>query len=216
MSQEELERLAHDAVRCRVCFSKFSVRPARIDLAQPRWIGPRYRNAARRIAVVLLNPGSGAFRSDSADERSGRLLREFEAGTETLEAVFRHQADDMKNWGRRRFEPFYFGALGLVRDEIALANIAWCSTQGNQYPQAMLEKCFGLHTGRLLTLLEPDVVILSGVAAGRFSPKVQECVPAAQIVSTLHYAHRLGREAEKAATDEAREAISRAAKRPRS
>src|SRR5947209_11879084 len=111
MSRSALEELAAAAVRCRVCFHEFPVQPARIDIAQPRWIGPAYWSTQPRLAILMLNPGSGESRTDSADECFRTLLHAFRAGSETLDVVFEHQASDMPNWGRRRFSAFYLKVL---------------------------------------------------------------------------------------------------------
>ena len=49
------------AIGCRVCFERLPIQSALIDLAQPRWVGSAYRGAERRVAIVLVNPGSGAI-----------------------------------------------------------------------------------------------------------------------------------------------------------
>src|SRR5262249_38324031 len=68
------------------------------------------------------------------------------------------------NWGIRqgRFMKFYLDGLNLELDEVAFANVAWCSTAGNRYPPDMLKLCFAKHTRQLLKGLDPEVVLLSG------------------------------------------------------
>ncbi len=112
-AQSGFEALATKTVQCRVCFHRFPVESPLIDIAQPRWIGPRYWSAPLRVAIVMLNPGSGEFREDSADARSRALLSAFRDGTGSREAVLEHQARDMPYWGRGRFSSFYLSGLPL-------------------------------------------------------------------------------------------------------
>lgn len=144
----------------------------------------------------MLNPGSGAGRRDGADLRLRALLSEFRTGTATFRALQRQQAADIRNWGRGRFAAFVIDGLDLDLERTALANVAWCATHANQYPRRMLEACYSRFTVRLLTHLNPDVVILSGVATHTFESRIKKELPATLTIKTLHFAHRLGRVAE--------------------
>ena len=146
--------------------------------------------------MVLLNPGSGESRNRSGDHRALELLQEFRDGKGSLEAVLDHQARDMPNWGRGRFGSFYLDGLGLDLENIAFANIAWCATMGNKYPRKMLRVCFSRHTRQLIEGLDPDVVLLSGVATHRFADDILVVAPRSKVVPILHYAHRLGKASE--------------------
>jgi hypothetical protein len=124
------------------------------------------------------------------------LIRAFRDGKGSLEEVLNHQRSDMPSWGQGRFLSFYTSRLGLRLEELAFANIAWCSTSGNEHPAKMLDECYSRHTERLLSILKPHVVFLSGTAVHRFSSRIKNSLPKAQIINILNYAHRKGREYE--------------------
>jgi uracil-DNA glycosylase len=191
-----LEALAREAARCRECFSRFDVSAPTIDIAQPRWVGPSYWGAPKRICVVMLNPGSGESRTDGADAAMRRVLADFREGRTSLANVFDRQRADMPNWGRGRFWRFFVQEIGLHIDDTAFANIAWCSTSSNVYPPKMRRHCLHRFTLRLLRLLEPHWFILSGGPAGECELEIKQHVPGAGIIKTLHYAHRGGYERE--------------------
>jgi hypothetical protein len=192
MSRQKLEELCLRATKCRVCFEQLPLDAPTIDIAQPRWVGPDYWNSSKRIAVVMINPGSGDTRDDPADVSARELLAAFSEGRGTLDAFFDHQAKDMRGWGQHCFLPFYTKNLGLRFEEVAFANIAWCATQGNKYPRQMLSNCFQRHTRMLLQILDPYVILLSGSPAHAFSTEVGFAVPNARIIRMLHFAHRGG------------------------
>jgi len=89
--------------------------------------------------------------------------------------------------------------LGLDPEAIGLANIAWCASRNDRYPKRMLEDCFEKFTHRLLILLDPDIVILSGAPTDKFSGRIKRLLPQSKILSTLHFAHRKGKTAEASA-----------------
>lgn len=207
--QPEFEALCARAVACKVCFQQLSITPSFIDIAQPRWVGPRYSSARRRVVVVMLNPGSGASRTDDADERSRRSIRAFADGSGTLNAVLQHQLSDMPRWGRGRFLRFYIDGLDLRLDETAFANIAWCGTAGDRYPTPMLEACFARHTAKLLTVLDPDVVLLSGSDTHRFAGRTRDMLaPDRLVIPMYHYANRKSSAAQAQELQRVREAMN--------
>ena len=104
--------------------------------------------------------------------------------------LFWRQGEELHTWGRKRFLKFYRDGLDLDVFSIAFANIAWCATKGNKYPHRMLETCFKQHTSSLINLLKPDIVILSGGEAQKFTKRIQELVPAAEVLPIPHYAMR--------------------------
>lgn len=207
VSQTEFESLAAEAVRCRVCFERLELQPAMIDIAQPRWVGPEYWNSKPRVAIVMLNPGSGTFRSDGADEDFRSLLHQYANGAVSLDAVMEHQSRDMENWGRGRFAGFFLNGAGFAKDDIALVNIAWCATAENLYPDRMLETCCTRYTIQLVGILSPDLVILSGNKTSEFEKTLQDVIPNARFHRTLHYAHRKGKAAEADALSDLRDAV---------
>lgn len=208
MSIEALEPLFRDACGCRVCFQGSRLKAPLIDIAQPRWIGPQYWGASRRVVIMMLNPGGGESRSDGADAECRRLLTEFRDGRGTVDAVFRHQARDIPRWGRGRLASFYLRGLGLHLKDIAMANVAWCATSGNKYPGHMLNECFNRHTEQLLSVLRPQVVLLSGSTIHRYGQRIQSVVPDAKVVNMMHYAHREGAQAERAELERLRGLMS--------
>ena len=114
----------------------------------------------------------------------------------------------MPNWGHGRFRTFYIEGLGLRLDEIAFANIAWCATSGNRYPQLMLTECFDRFTRRLIELLSPTHVLLSGSKTHAFTSKVRAAAPKADVIEMLHYAHREGHDKEKIELDRVRASLA--------
>ena len=191
-----MDRICRKAVRCRRCFVDQFGKPAGIDLAQPRWIGPKYWKARPRVILVLLNPGAG--NSPGKRERSKpflRILEEYRDGTVGLSELFEFEKRHMQGWGTPpgRFVRFYIEGLRLDLDEVAFANVAWCAEAKNKYPPAMLNLCFNTHTKRLIQILSPNVIVLSGNKTHRFSQEISMSLPNATVIQTLHYAHRKGR-----------------------
>ena len=210
MSLSLFEDLARKAVRCRVCFEQGLVTPPTLDLAQPRWVGSAYWAAKPRIAVLMLNPGSGASLEDpDKPDNSGRdLLQTFADGRAGVRDYFKYHGDDMRNWGKGRFCSFFFHELGLDLQSTAFANVAWCASKGDEYPRKMLDTCYERHTSKLFRILTPKVIILSGSKVHRFSLRLQEEVPDADIIKTLHYAHRKGYERQRLEIDRVRAILS--------
>lgn len=207
MSADRLEALAREAAHCRACFHRGDLQPPTIDIAQPRWVGSGYWNAKPKVCVLMLNPGAGSGRKDSADAKMRSLLMEFRDGKVGLGDVLQRQRLDMPNWGRGRFYNFFFTLIGLRLDQTAFANVAWCSTVGDKYPMGMRTNCLSKFTGRLLDLLAPDVVILSGGSVGDHEREVRRFAPKANIIRTLHYANRESGEVVAAAIANVRHAI---------
>jgi len=185
-------KLTMEAMRCRSCFDDGLVEPATIDLAQPRWVGPDYWGAKRRIAILLINPGSGAQHAAERNLRDRRLLHRARQCPLALYEYLGQQRQDLIGWGRGRFWSFFMEKLELDPDEIALANIAWCASRNDRYPQKMLTTCFERFTSRLLNILNPDIVLLCGAASHRFNARVQKRLPHSKILQTIHFAHRKG------------------------
>jgi len=194
----EVDQLTKTAVACNVCFETLGLHRTRVAHAQPRWIGADYWSSDTRVAIVMLNPGSGESRNDRMDVRFNRLLEEYGAGTRPLEDVLAHEREDMPNWGHGRFLQFYSSHLGLRLDRIAFVNVAWCATKNNVYPDPMLAECFVRHTLPLLRILQPRFVLLSGSKTRPFHAEIAAALPMARLEPMLHYAHREGAAAEAA------------------
>ena len=114
----------------------------------------------------------------------------------------------MGNWGRGRFWSFFAQGIGLDFERTAFGNLAWCATSGNRYPSGMLSYCNSKFTRRLIDILQPQILILSGteVAKRREELAVQSLIKPP--ISTFHYAHRLGAVAEAAEVGRVRSLIS--------
>jgi hypothetical protein len=193
MQQKQgLEQLFRVAIRCSACFEDGHLRRSFIDVAQPRLIGKNYWTCPRKILVLMINPGKGC--NDEAHRRGAERIRAFGSGLDILDEIFQSQRNDLPNWGK--FMPFYSGLLSLCVDELALANVAWCSTVGDKYPASMLDECFIRHTEPLVWLLNPDVILLSGSNIHRFRTKLEHAAPKARVILAPHYAHREGLEYE--------------------
>lgn len=194
---EQLDALFREALQCNRCFSgRGALQRSRIDIAQPRWIGKDYGKASPKVLILCINPGEGANRTDweSADGRLKMLIEGYRNRANGIHEVFEHQRRDLWNWGR--FIAFYIEGFGLELDTIAMANIAWCGTRDNKYPKRMRNACFERHSARLLRIISPDLVVLSGAATHEFAAKVRAQVPQARLVCVLHFAHRKGLAAE--------------------
>ena len=57
----------------------------------------------------------------------------------------------------------------------------------------MLRRCFELHTGPLLQILRPTVVLASGNKTHSFSGNIAAKSPRTRVIRMMHYAHREGR-----------------------
>jgi hypothetical protein len=193
---DELTALYRRATDCSWCFEQNGVENKQlsrsfVDVAQPRFIGEGYWASQKKVLVLLINPGSGAGRRDSADDTHRDLIQLFGRGQGSIEAVFDHQRSDIDNWGR--FTSFYCAGIGLSVDTLALANVAWCGTVGDQYPSWMLTECFSRHGADLVQFLHPSIVLISGSSIRRFRKAVQAIAPQARLILTPHYAHREGK-----------------------
>lgn len=189
------ESLARDATRCRECFTRGEVSAPVIDVAQPRWVGPRYWESSCRVAILMINPGRSSKGSPKAKAFLVQI-RAFRDGAPTLRTILDGQREAMEHWAHGQFRGFYIDSLGLDFEDIAFANVAWCATANNSYPRTMLDRCFELHTGPLLRILRPSVVLASGSKAHAFGEKVCKILPKVKVIKMLHYAHREGRAAE--------------------
>ena len=153
-----IDGLCRSAVSCNDCFdAELSIARTLVDLAQPRWIGPRYRFSKPRVLVVLTNPGAGNARDGSANMVFRDRLLAYRQGETDLQPVFQHQRSDMPSWGD--LFPFYIDGFGLDIDETAFINIAWCASvsrslpRKNAYPTQMLKRCFERFTSPVVQAL---------------------------------------------------------------
>jgi hypothetical protein len=205
------EELARIAVTCRRCFeADAGLSPASVDIAQPRWVGPLYWRSSPRVLLLLLNPGGGGAAKREINLILAGKLHSFKDGKSDLGPVFEHYLQTIPRWGRPpgRFWSFYFDGLGLTLNSVALGNIAWCATSDNSYPQHMLERCFEAHTKPLLSVLDPNVVLLSGTTIHRYQRRISDLLPDAVVLPMLHFAHRKGKKAGKLELERVRAVIA--------
>jgi hypothetical protein len=74
----KINAVFRNAMKCRRCFDKKLGQKAFIDVAQPRWIGPRYFANDLKVMVVLLNPGAGnSPEKTKANEEFLNILYEY-------------------------------------------------------------------------------------------------------------------------------------------
>lgn len=131
---EAVEVIFQNSMLCHKCFEQHLVEASFIDVAQPRWIGPNYFSAAMRVVVVGLNPGAGNTpEKRKANGPYRQALYDYRDGMMGLSELFAFQRQDIPQWGTPagRFVRFYMDGMGLELDNIALANIAWCSAAKN-------------------------------------------------------------------------------------
>jgi hypothetical protein len=156
-------------------------------------VGPHYFDAEPRILVVLLNPASGNGYAKKSNPEYLKHLQAYQSGVMALRELFGRQKADMPKWGRGRFWSFYIEHLSLVLEETAFANIAWCASGDNSYPDWMLDNCFQRHTEHLIRELSPGLVLLSGGNIQGFESSIRRVVPDALVRPIPHYAHWKGR-----------------------
>jgi hypothetical protein len=198
---EAVEVIFQNSMLCHKCFEQHLVGASSIDVAQPRWIGPNYFSAAKRVVVVGLNPGAGkTSEKEKANIPFRQVLHAYRDGMIGLPDLFDFQRQYIPQWGTPagRFVRFYMAGMGLELDSIALANIAWCSAAKNEWPKQMLSQCFQLHTVKLLQIIYPNVVLLSGSATHHYANEIRRALPNCRVVKTMHYAHREGKQRERA------------------
>jgi hypothetical protein len=205
-TEHEAVRIMQQAGACSFCFrSGFGVQATRFTIPKPRWIGERYWSSVPRVVVVLINPGAGAGQSDEFHRRERVLFTEFHRTGDyaPIRDYFRRwrQYDDLFSW--------YTNNFGVAFEDRSQINIAWCSTQDNKYPSAMLQTCFEHYTGPLLRALQPHAVLLSGSAAHRFESRIRQTIPDVRTLCILHYAHRDSREREVKEGEEVRAWLAR-------
>lgn len=185
----KLRKVCRKAVNCSRCFDEHLVSPAHNgDLAHIRWIGPGYFASKPRVLVVMINPGQGRPAKGPVVKRH-RHLKLFRQGKCSLENVLYRDGRGMSEWGGK-FLRFFKGRLKLDFYSVAFANMAWCATKANKYPSAMLENCFEQHTEKLVQLLQPDRILLSGAKLKAFRKRLQGLVPEAKVLRIPHYAAR--------------------------
>ena len=193
-----LDDLFHKAMDCNDCALKGLANLIPNDIPQPRWVGPKFENEKIKILVLMLNPGSGAGYKiyQGQDNEHLQMLKKYKNRECSISEYLDSQIKDMENWGKGKFIEFYRDEdhLNLDFNRISFANLAWCATSDNSYPMKMLKNCFCKHTKSLLSLLNPDVVLLSGTRVWKFGKYLRNINPKIQIIQTFHYANRKSKE----------------------
>ena len=96
---EEVDGIFRRAVSCRVCFmGPLHLRDPLINIAQPRWIGPRYWDGLRTV-LMLVNPAAGEGTHDVANEHFRGLIVAYRNGDGTIDEVFAHQKKEIPQLG---------------------------------------------------------------------------------------------------------------------
>ena len=96
---EAIADLYRRAARCRVCFvDKTGLKAPIIDVAQPRWVGTRYRDARPRIVFLMLNPGAGDPSKEAGNRAARQVLLGFRDGGATFADVLAFQRQHMESW----------------------------------------------------------------------------------------------------------------------
>ena len=170
------------AVNCDHCFAKGYARRAYIDNAQPRYVGPNYWTSTSRLLFLSINPGAG--NASVSDQLMRNDIEEYKSNKLTLYNLFARQRGYMAEWGRYGQFLRYYSAICNLED-VALLNVAWCATTGNEYPDRMLDACFSRHTRTAIETLCPTNLIACGGKAQQFARKY--ALPFAAIP---HYAAR--------------------------
>jgi hypothetical protein len=103
----DVERIFRVAVACRECFVGSKLRPALVDIAQPRPIGTNYWTSDLKIVLVLVNRAAGKVIHDAANGRFARRIHSYaQNGPGALSPVFEHQITEMPDWGDGKFRKF--------------------------------------------------------------------------------------------------------------
>ena len=197
---EAIESIFRETMKCRKCFDQGFAKPTSVDVAQPRWIAPGYLNSAVKVLIISLNPGAGNTpKKQRANGPFRQILHDYKDGRKPLQNLFAFQRKYILSWGTPsgRFVKFYMAGMGLDLDEVALANIAWCAAAKNKWSSQMFSQCFRKHTAKLIVAIRPDVIILSGSDTHRYASEINKLVPTCRVISTIHYAHRKGKEVER-------------------
>tara|TARA_B100000315_G_C14538825_1_gene569790 strand:+ start:145 stop:786 length:642 start_codon:yes stop_codon:yes gene_type:complete len=186
-------KLFNKAIHCDDCFLKKLAIQSKGNIPQPRWIGPLYKKTMPRILVMLLNPGSGKGYKKYQETGTVPLndpLNDYKEGNKSLEEYFYFQRKDMEEWGHGKFVRFYEKWLGLNFNKVAFANIAWCATENNNYPNKMLNNCYQKFTNRLIQLLKPTTIVLSGVTTWGYEKILRSADDDIRVIKMWHYANR--------------------------
>jgi hypothetical protein len=143
------------------------VQRAYIDIAQPRYVGPNYWTASKRLLFLSINPGAG--KGSPSDQRMRNEIYGYKAGGLELSALFLRQRGYMPEWGNNGKFLKYFNAIGCDLQDVALLNVAWCASMNNDYPPQMLSHCFSRHTRTAIETLCPTSIIACGGEAQRYA-----------------------------------------------
>lgn len=178
---QAFNKLCSLAVKCNHCFAAGYVQRAYIDIAQPRYVGPNYWTAAKRLLFLSINPGAG--KGSPSDQSMRNELYEYRAGGLELSALFLRQHGYMPEWGRNGKFLKYFEEIGCDLQDVALLNVAWCASMNNDYPLQMLSACFSRYTRTSIETLRPTSIIACGGEAQRYARNA-----GLSVIGVPHYA----------------------------
>tara|TARA_B100000242_G_C43014696_1_gene471804 strand:+ start:205 stop:1137 length:933 start_codon:yes stop_codon:yes gene_type:complete len=156
------------ASNCNECFERDpSLKRDKIFGGQPRWIGPNYYDKNMdnpRVVVILRSPGILGKSKSFSLHRYQELLRNLDNLGDWNELM--HLIDsDSPNWGK--FNQVFKEFMELDLNYTAFLNIGLCSGLNAQFSASQtkvhLKHCFNKHTRQILELLQPQVLILSGM-----------------------------------------------------
>lgn len=181
--RDNIEAIYKSVVACDTCFLTGAIKRSFVDIAQPRYVGKGYWTAQRRLVFLSINPGAGS--GDQNDQKMRDEIYAFKAGNLDLWTLFDLQRGYFPNWGGGKFLR-YFRGIGINVDNIALLNVAQCATDGNNYPDKMLETCLIRHTSGLIKALQPDCLAACGNKAQDHARKF-----GIKFVPVPHYAARM-------------------------
>jgi len=177
------EAICKQAVACDHCFQHKFATQSFVDVAQPRYVGPRYWRESRRRLFLFMNPGEGHASVEDREMRAA--LHAFHAGSLALDSIFSGQRSYMGQWGRNGKFMDFFNAIKVPLDSIAMLNVAWCAVKGDKPPAPMLGACWSRFTRRTITALAPTQIIACGDSAERFARNAQ-----LSFTKVPHYATR--------------------------
>ena len=186
-----------DAMACNACFGTvLHLDRGSADLPQPGWIGPRYGSSSPRVAVLLVNPASARRKGkDRLKEPLRNSLQQYKDGNMPLLDLFAVQKKQMSQWGQGQFISFYEKYAGPI-EALAFLDLALCATKRNQCPRDMRRLCFGSHSGNIIELLAPDILLMSGTKTHFLKDEIQHRLPECRLIRILHFAHRTGKHIE--------------------
>jgi len=203
----KVKEIYRKTITCNDCFTgpQYKIDRGEVGSPQPRWIGKNYLSSVKRICVVAINPGNLGKKSlqTESSELFETKIKDFSKDLNQWDEMMLFIKNDMKNWGKGKYNKFYFELMKLDINDTAFVNMMLCSAtdlkgQNNAYSSSSLKNCFSKFTKEIIINLNPKILIFSGSAVTKamknFKYDLLKSLPNTIIIDTLHYAHRKGRE----------------------